>query len=78
MNLRKINAKDIQWVYEKDLYIGASCIVLSIDGVINYISPLLFRMCLKKKTGCITSNRMFEIGYDTLVYIAEQIGLLKV
>lgn len=67
----KILTSDIESVYEKDLYIGASTIIIKTKNEMYYISPLLFRQCLARKMNYVTKDEVFEIEYDVLIYIND-------
>lgn len=73
MRQQKVLPSHIKGVYEKELYVGSSAIVIDLQYTTIYISPLALKNCLFAKMNYVTVDQMHEIEYDTLLYINDRL-----
>lgn len=73
MRQQKILPSQIKSVYEKELHVGSSAVVIDLQYTTIYISPLALKNCLFAKMNYVTADQMYEIEYDTLLYINDQL-----
>lgn len=73
MRHQKILPSHIKGVYEKELYIGSSAVVIDLEYTTIYISPLTLKSCLFAKMNYVTFDQIYEIEYDTLLYINDRL-----
>jgi len=73
MKSRKVLPSEIIGVYEKELHVGSSTIIIKLKDYMYYMSPLLFRQCLQNKMNYVTTDHLFEFEYDVLMYINDKL-----
>lgn len=74
MMTQKIKFENIISAVEKELYVGSSTIIVNAKTTTHYLSPLMFRQCIRGKMNYVTNDGLFEFEYDVLLYIDDMMN----
>lgn len=73
MRQQKVLPSHIKGLYEKELHVGSSAIIIQLQYTTIQISPLALKNCIFAKMNYVTVDQMHEIEYDTLLYINDRL-----
>lgn len=74
MKSRKVLPSEIIGVYEKELHVGSSIIIVKTKTTTHLLSPLSFRKRIADKMNYVTTDHLFEFEYDVLMYINDMMN----